>query len=63
MNALYNRLYNVEPADNWRDLDVFTKESNRSAASNITTKLRLLNLEMREKLMRKIEHLLIFRST
>lgn len=49
MNALYNRLYNVEPADNWRDLDVFTKESNRSAASNITTKLRLLNLEMREK--------------
>ncbi len=49
MNALFNNLYNIEPADNWRDLDVFTKESNRSAASNIATKLRLLNLEMREK--------------
>lgn len=49
MNALFNSLYNIEPADNWRDLDVFTKESNRSAASNIATKLRLLNLGMREK--------------
>lgn len=49
MNALFNSVYNIEPADNWRDLDVFTKESNRSAASNIATKLSLLNLEMREK--------------
>jgi len=49
INALYNSLYNIEPADNWRDLDAFTKESNRSAASNIATKLRLLNLEMKEK--------------
>ena len=49
MNTLFNSLYNVEPADNWRDLDAFTKESNRSAASNIATKLQLLNLEMREK--------------
>lgn|GEM_PF-4990045 len=49
MNTLYNRIYNIEPADNWRDIDAFTKESNRSAASNIATKLRLLNLEMKEK--------------
>ncbi|NLL67164.1 MAG: hypothetical protein GX236_05620, partial [Clostridiaceae bacterium] len=49
MNALFNSIYNIEPADNWRDLDTFTKESNRSAASNIATKLRLLNLEMEEK--------------
>ncbi|NLX64776.1 MAG: hypothetical protein GX022_08410 [Clostridiaceae bacterium] len=49
MNALYNSLYNIEPADNWRHLDAFTKESNRSAASNIATKLRLLNLEMKGK--------------
>lgn len=49
MNSLFNSIYNIEPADNWRDLNTFTKDSNRSATSNIATKLRLLNLEMREK--------------
>lgn len=49
MNALYNSLSNIEPADNWRDLDVFTKESNRSAASNMAAKLQFLNLEMKGK--------------
>ena len=49
MNALFNSIYNIEPADNWLSLDGFTKESNRSAASNIATKLRLLGLEMKER--------------
>lgn len=49
MNALFNSIYSMEPADNWGSLDSFTKESNRSAASNIVTKLRLLGLGMREK--------------
>ncbi len=49
MNALFNSIYHIEPADNWRSLDSFTKESNRSAAANIATKLRLLGLEMFEK--------------
>jgi len=48
MNALFNGIYNVEPADNWFELDEFTKESNRSAAMNIRTKLRLLGLDMAE---------------
>lgn len=49
MNALFNSIYHIEPADNWGALDSFTKESNRSAAANIPTKLRLLGLEMIEK--------------
>ncbi|MGI6086242.1 MAG: hypothetical protein ACOYIF_12570 [Acetivibrionales bacterium] len=49
MNSLFNSIYDIEPADNWRDLDTFTKDSNRSAASNIATKLKLLSLEMRKK--------------
>lgn len=49
MNAMFNGIYNIEPVDNWSGLDSFTKESNRSAASNIATKLRLLGLEMKEK--------------
>ncbi len=49
MNALFNSIYHMEPADNWGSLDTFTKESNRSAASNIATKLRLLGLGMVEK--------------
>jgi len=48
MNALFNGIYHVEPADNWFELDEFTKESNRSAAMNIRTKLRLLGLDMAE---------------
>ena len=48
MNALFNRIYHVEPADNWFELDEFTRESNRSAAMNIRTKLRLLGLDMAE---------------
>ena len=48
MNALFNRIYHVDPEDNWFDLDEFTKESNRSAAMNIRTKLRLLGLDMAE---------------
>lgn len=48
MNTLFNRIYNVDPADNWFELDEFTKESNRSAAMNIRTKLRLLGLDMAE---------------
>ncbi len=49
MNAMFNEIYHVEPADNWGTLDAFTKESNRSAAMNIRTKLRLLGLSMAEK--------------
>ncbi len=49
MNALFNSIYHMEPADNWGSLDAFTKESNRSASSNIATKLRLLGLKMVEK--------------
>lgn len=48
MNALFNRIYHVEPEDNWFALDEFTRESNRSAAMNIRTKLRLLGLDMAE---------------
>lgn len=48
MNTLFNRIYHVEPEDNWFALDEFTKESNRSAAMNIRTKLRLLGLDMAE---------------
>lgn len=48
MNALFNRIYHVDPVDNWFELDEFTKESNRSAAMNIRTKLRLLGLDMAE---------------
>lgn len=49
VNTLYNRIYNVDPADNWQSVDAFTKESNRSAAMNMRTKLRLLGLEMTKK--------------
>lgn len=49
MNAMFNEIYHVDPADNWSTLDAFTKESNRSAAMNIRTKLRLLGLSMAEK--------------
>lgn len=53
MNALFNSIYHIDPADNWGSLDSFTKESNRAAAANIPTKLRLLGLEMVEKEMVK----------
>ncbi len=48
MNALFNSIYKIEPADNWGKLDTFTKESNRAAALNISTKLKLLGLEAKE---------------
>lgn len=49
MNELYNKLYQVDPADNWNKLDTFTKESNRSASMNIRTKLYLMGTEIVEK--------------
>lgn len=49
MNEMFNAIYHMEPADNWSGLDAFTKESNRSAAMNIRTKLRLMGLDMAEK--------------
>ncbi|MCX7774015.1 MAG: hypothetical protein N2376_12975, partial [Clostridia bacterium] len=49
MNALFNEIYHIKPADNWGTLDAFTKESNRSAAANFATKLHLLGLEMVER--------------
>ncbi len=44
INRYYNKLYGEEK-DNWHELDLFTKESNRSSALHIRTKLRLLGLD------------------
>jgi hypothetical protein len=46
INEFFNRTYQCDPTDNWHSLDAFTKESNRSAAMNIRTKLRLMGLDL-----------------